>query len=63
MPNCECCGRFMSCKPGTAWKMVYSGSPPMPDREIYRCLKCVAKHGPFTPQSGIKPEASCGLFR
>ena len=61
--NCEYCGRFHDHGPGSAWMMVYSGSPPMPDREISRCRACVEKHGPFTPQHGIKPECSCGIVR
>lgn len=63
MLNCECCGKFMVCKPGAAWRMIYSGHPPTPDREIFRCARCVERHGPFEPQSGIRPEASCGVFR
>jgi hypothetical protein len=41
--------------------MVYSGGPiPMPDREIYRCARCLDAFGPFDPQAGIRPEFSCG---
>jgi len=43
--------------------MVYSGWPPTPDHEIYMCKRCVKKFGAFTPQHGIKPEASCGVFK
>jgi len=57
MPKCHDCGRF--CVPA-AWKLVYSGYPPSPDREIYRCAACTEKLGPFNPQHGIKPEFSCG---
>lgn len=63
LPNCSCCGRFMRVEPGAAWRMVYSGWPPSPDHEDYRCKRCVEKFGAFTPQSGIKPEASCGVFK
>lgn len=63
MPRCECCGRFMKCERGAAGMLRYSGHPPTPDRELYRCKNCVEKHGPFTPQHGIKPEASCWLFK
>lgn len=61
--RCECCGKLMACKPGAAWRMVYTGHPPTPDREVYRCKTCVDKWGPFDAQHGIKPEASCGLFK
>lgn len=63
MPKCECCGRFMRCDPGAAWRMVYSGHPPTPWGEIHRCKSCVQKWGPFDPQHGIKPECSCGVFK
>lgn len=59
--KCACCGRFHASGVGSAWKMVYSGCPPIPDREISKCKKCVEKWGPFTPQHGIKPECSCGV--
>lgn len=62
MLNCHTCGRFHSGGPGSAWKLVHSGHPPMPDREITRCRKCVEKVGPFVPQSGIRPECSCGVY-
>ena len=57
MPKCHDCGRF--CRP-VAWKMIYSGSLPEPQEEIYKCAPCVEKHGSFEPQHGIKPEYSCG---
>lgn len=63
MPNCDACGRFMRVIAGAAWKMLYSGHPPTPDREVYRCKKCVDRLGPFLPQSGIRPEASCGVVK
>ena len=59
IPKCHDCGRF--CRP-VAWKMIYSGSLPEPQEEIYRCAPCVEKHGLFEPQHGIKPEYSCGKF-
>lgn len=59
--NCDRCGRFHDHGPGSAWRMVYSGAPPTPDREITRCRRCVEQHGPFQPQFGIKPEYSCGI--
>ena len=60
--NCDRCGRFHDHGPGSAWKMIYSGYPPTPDREISRCKKCVETYGPFYPDLGIKPEYSCGLI-
>jgi hypothetical protein len=60
-PNCNTCGRFFTMIAGVAWKMVYSGFPPEPDHEIYRCADCVAKVGEFSPSAGIKPEFSCGV--
>ena len=64
LPNCHDCGRFMRVESGVAWKMVYSGGPiPDPDREIFRCLRCVGRLGEFTPQLGIVPEYSCGLIQ
>ena len=62
MPKCESCGRFMACERGASWRMVYSGYPPTPDREEYRCKRCTKKYGKPDPQHGIKPEASCGIF-
>lgn len=59
--NCSICGRFFRFQSGVAWKMIYSSYPPTPDHEIYRCKACVDTHGPFTPQRGIRPEASCGV--
>lgn len=58
--KCATCGRFFSSKTGYSWKMKYSGYPPTPDEEIYRCFTCTEKYGTFIPQSGIKPEFSCG---
>lgn len=63
MPNCECCGRFMKCERGAAWRMIFTGHPPTPDREVYRCKACVEKYGTFDPQDGIRREASCGVFK
>lgn len=57
--KCVDCGRF--CAP-VEWKMIYSGSPPEPSREVYKCEACVNKHGSFGPQCGIKPERSCGVM-
>jgi hypothetical protein len=63
-PKCHDCGRFFRLQPGCAWQMVYSGGPiPDPDREIFRCLPCVERLGTFTPQHGIRPEYSCGVWR
>lgn len=62
LPNCQACGRFTRVEPGVAWKMVYSGWPPTPDREVYKCLRCTAANGPFEPQVGIRPECSCGMI-
>ena len=59
--KCDCCGRFHNCEIGSAWKMIYSGYPPMPDREITCCVSCVNKYGKFQPQDGIKSEYSCGI--
>ena len=58
--RCECCGRFFSGAKGYAWKMIYSGHPPMPDHEIYRCPACVVTHGMFAHDERIRPECSCG---
>ena len=61
MPKCHDCGRFMSLGPGVAWQMIYSGFTKEPDHEIFRCVPCVERLGPFTPQARIKPEFSCGV--
>jgi hypothetical protein len=64
MPKCHNCGRFMAVRPGTAWLMVYDTGPlPCPDHEIFRCVPCVEKMGPFTPQLGIMPSYSCGITK
>lgn len=61
-PQCSTCGKFFDGSKGYAWQMVYSGGAiPTPDRELYRCAKCVEKVGPFEPQSGIVPRYSCGM--
>ena len=59
--KCHDCGRFIRIQTGTAWKMLYSGYPPSPDHEIFRCVPCVEKLGEFTPQHGIVPKYSCGV--
>lgn len=59
MPKCHDCGKF--CHP-VEWKMIYSGALLEPQEEIYKCAPCVEKHGSFKPQTGIKPEHSCGLL-
>jgi hypothetical protein len=59
--TCSDCGRFFKMEPGVAWKMVYSGYPPTPDREIFKCRKCTEANGQFAPQHGIRPECSCGV--
>jgi len=59
MPKCHDCGKF--CRP-VEWKMIYSGVLLEPQEEIYKCAPCVKKHGSFYPQSGIKPECSCGIM-
>jgi DNA-directed RNA polymerase subunit RPC12/RpoP len=61
--KCHDCGQWMRVITGVAWKMVYSGWPLTPDREIYRCTRCTEKLGEFHPQHGIKPEFSCGLVK
>lgn len=58
--KCFDCGKF--CKPA-AWKMLYSGVLPEPDREIFKCQKCLNKNGMFEVQSHIEPKYSCGLFK
>lgn len=63
MLNCSSCGQFFRYEPGVAWQMVYSGYPRTPDREIYRCKRCVAVFGEFIPQSDIRPEYSCGIVQ
>lgn len=57
MPKCHDCGKF--CRP-VEWKMIYSGALLEPQEEIYKCAPCVEKNGSFVPQTGIKPEHSCG---
>lgn len=55
--QCKCytCGKF--CKPIEV-QLIYSGYPLSPDKEIFRCQKCIDKYGSFKPQVGIKPEYS-----
>lgn len=61
--RCVSCGKFFRMQPGCAWRVVYTGHPPEPHEEIFMCKPCVDAHGPFTPQHGIKPEASCGMVK
>lgn len=63
MLNCCTCGRFMSVEPGASWKMVYSGYPPTPDRELYQCKNCTEKHGALPTDPRIRPECSAGICR
>lgn len=51
--RCHTCGRFMEYKIGVAVKMTYSGYPPTPEEEIYRCVSCVDTYGGFDPQHGV----------
>lgn len=59
MPKCRDCGRF--CKP-VEWKMIYSGTLPEPQEEVFKCAACVEKNGSFAPDPRIKPEHSCGVL-
>lgn len=61
MVKCDWCGRFMRCETGASWVMLYSGYPPTPDREVFRCKGCTEDHGPLTAQPGIR-STEAGLF-
>jgi len=61
--QCHSCGRFFKPQGHAMWRMVFSGYPPSPDREIFICDACVQKFGPFEAQPGIKPDASCGYLK
>lgn len=61
-PRCRSCGRLMKIEPGAAWMMIYDGAPPTPHGEVHRCKSCVSALGPFKPQTGIRPEHSCGIY-
>lgn len=52
--RCDNCGRFHSGEPGSSGVMLYSGYPPVPDREITRCFACTRKYGPLRAQAGIR---------
>ena len=60
-PNCDACGRFHGQTKGASWAMRYSGWPPTPDREVFRCAPCTARLGPLEAQSGIRPEMAAGV--
>lgn len=60
-PKCDMCGRFMRCSPGASWAMRYSGWPPTPDHEAFRCAGCTEKAGPLSAQTGMRPETA-GVF-
>jgi hypothetical protein len=61
MPKCDHCGRFMRCETGASFAMRYSGHPPTPDHEDFRCKSCTEIHGPLVAQAGIK-ETEAGMF-
>lgn len=61
MPKCDRCGRFMRCKPGASWAMRYSGCPPTPDHEAFRCATCTKANGPLSHQHGMR-EDTAGVF-
>lgn len=52
-PKCDRCGRFMQCVDGASYAMRYSGFPPEPDHEAFRCKGCTQAVGPLMPQAGI----------
>lgn len=45
-PKCDKCGRFVGA--GSTSEMRYSGFPPHPDHEDFRCAKCSDKFGPLS---------------
>lgn len=62
MPRCDACGRFMRCEPGSSWAMRYSGYPPTPDYEAFRCLACTTEIGPLAAQIGMRSDTA-GVFK
>ena len=62
MPKCDACGRFMQCRAGASWAMRYSGWPPTPDHEAFRCLDCTTTIGPLDSSPGMRPETA-GIFK
>lgn len=50
LPNCDACGRFHRQAAGASWAMRYSGWPPTPDHEAFRCASCTARLGALPPQ-------------
>lgn len=48
-PNCCDCGRFIGA--GASMAMRYSGYPPTPDHEDFRCAPCVERLGPLTEEN------------
>lgn len=62
VPKCDRCGRFMRCEPGASYAMRYSGYPPGPDHEDFRCRPCTVVAGPLKASFGMA-EWTAGTFR
>lgn len=62
LPNCDCCGRFTGSDQGASWAMRFSGYPPTPDHEAFRCVKCTTEYGPIPHDSRTRPEMTSGMF-
>lgn len=54
-PKCDSCGRFARIEPGASFGMSYSGWPPTPERELFKCKRCSTAHGPLQPREGFAP--------
>ena len=60
-PKCDCCGRFARVEVGASFGMSYSGWPPTPDRELFKCKTCSDKWGPLKAPVGFAAHTA-GVF-
>lgn len=61
LPNCDCCGRFVSTlTPGTSWKFVPESDVSY-EEDAARCKPCTDKWGPPQPVQRVRVEMCSGV--